>query len=119
MKNTANKIEVKYTLAEGLSGAGTYTESTYRCGPRNLVKAARAMHEIETRLKNAYGNIGFGSAWIEIGGAVIDKNDWEKLLPAHIELDIQDWKQASKYGYPERPASATGRAKEFLNSIGA
>lgn len=107
-------ISIKYTLTQGMSGAGTHTELEVATGPRNLIKVAEAFDSVRDRLKAAYGNVGCGRVWVEIDGVEVSESELKKVTRQDYEIDMRDYKDGIR---SSRPDSLTVRANELLAAL--
>ncbi|MDI5832580.1 hypothetical protein OCF84_21330 (plasmid) [Shewanella xiamenensis] len=56
-------------------GGEIRTHYSFNTNPRNLLKACKLLGEHMSTMKEAYGNIGCGSSWLEIDGQWIHQTD--------------------------------------------
>ena len=104
-------ISIKYTLTQGMDGAGTHTECEMTTGPRNLIKVAEAFDSVRDRLKAAYGNVGCGRVWVEIDGVEVSESELKKVTRQDYDIDLRDYKDGVR---SSKPDSLTIRANELI-----
>lgn len=116
-------IQIKTRLHSGIyksnGGGETRVVQEYTYGPRNLVKAYRALLHIREENKRNYGNIGCGHSWMatsdgrtldsmlvidepdqthadlvkEVEGALMTAEQHETMARA-VDADLDRWEQA-------------------------
>lgn len=106
-------IVIKYSLVEGMSGAGVHIKREVSTGPRNLMAAAEDFDAVRKHLKEAYGNIGCGRVWIEVDGKEVDRHELEKLTKASYAEDMAYIRDCAP-SWSSKPLSRTARAKALL-----
>jgi len=99
-------ITIKTKLDSGIyasSGGGKITTHyKWATGPRNLVKAVKALDRHTKEMTQGFGNIGHCGSWIEIDGRRIDNYDLDSIRYP-----------GDGYGY-QRAETATGNARDLI-----
>jgi hypothetical protein len=77
-------ITIKTRLHHGIyasSGGGEDSvHYEFKTGPRNLIRAAKLVHEHRISMIESFGNVGHVRTWVEIDGREIRDDDLSNIL---------------------------------------
>lgn len=103
------RITIKTRLDEGIyescGGGQVLTHYKWNIGPRNLIKAFKALREHSRLMTQSYGNIGHSGSWIEVNGTRVSG------------LDESEFQICDDGNCTYKPVTKTEWAKRYIQKV--